>query len=295
MIQDFLQLTINGLLQGGIYSLISIGLTLIFGVTRIVNFAHGEFLMLAMYATFFLFQFVGIDPYLSILVVTPLLFVLGLCSERLVIHPILNAPSFMQIFATVGLSIALQNAALFFWTADYRSVKTTYAGMMVPAGEFLISFARLMAFLAAVVISYGVFLYLKKTYTGKAIRAVAQNRTAATLMGINIRQIYFFTFGLGTALVGIAGALLMPIYYVFPTVGGLFVLTAFVVVVLGGLGNMTGAFIGGLVIGLVESYSGFYGATQLKEAVYFVIFILVLLLKPSGFYGIVGAEEMGEK
>jgi branched-chain amino acid transport system permease protein len=295
MIQDFLQLTINGLLQGGIYSLISIGLTLIFGVTRIVNFAHGEFLMLAMYATFFLFQFVGIDPYLSLLIVTPLLFVLGLCSERLVIHPILNAPSFMQIFATVGLSIALQNAALFFWTADYRSVKTTYAGMMVPAGEFLISFARLMAFWAAVVISYGVFLYLKKTYTGKAIRAVAQNRTAATLMGINIRQIYFFTFGLGTALVGIAGALLMPIYYVFPTVGGLFVLTAFVVVVLGGLGNMTGAFIGGLVIGLVESYSGFYGATQLKEAVYFVIFILVLLLKPSGFYGIVGAEEMGEK
>ena len=295
MIQDFLQLTINGLLQGGIYSLISIGLTLIFGVTRIVNFAHGEFLMLAMYATFFLFQFVGIDPYLSLLIVTPLLFVLGLCSERLVIHPILNAPSFMQIFATVGLSIALQNAALFFWTADYRSVKTTYAGMMVPAGEFLISFARLMAFVAAVVISYGVFLYLKKTYTGKAIRAVAQNRTAATLMGINIRQIYFFTFGLGTALVGIAGALLMPIYYVFPTVGGLFVLTAFVVVVLGGLGNMTGAFIGGLVIGLVESYSGFYGATQLKEAVYFVIFILVLLLKPSGFYGIVGAEEMGEK
>jgi branched-chain amino acid transport system permease protein len=295
MIQDFLQLTINGLLQGGIYSLISIGLTLIFGVTRIVNFAHGEFLMLAMYATFFLFQFVGIDPYLSILIVTPLLFVLGLCSERLVIHPILNAPSFMQIFATVGLSVALQNAALFFWKADYRSVKTTYAGMMVPAGEFLISFARLMAFLAAVVISYGVFLYLKKTYTGKAIRAVAQNRTAATLMGINIRQIYFFTFGLGTALVGIAGALLMPIYYVFPTVGGLFVLTAFVVVVLGGLGNMTGAFIGGLVIGLVESYSGFYGATQLKEAVYFVIFILVLLLKPSGFYGIVGAEEMGEK
>ena len=201
----------------------------------------------------------------------------------------------MQIFATVGLSVALQNAALFFWTADYRSVKTTYAGMTITAGEFLISFSRLMAFAAAVVISYGVFLYLKKTYTGRAIRAVAQNRTAATLMGINIRRIYFFTFGLGTALVGIAGALLMPIYYVFPTVGGLFVLTAFVVVVLGGLGNMTGAFIGGLIIGLVESYSGFYVATQLKEAVYFVIFILVLLLKPSGLYGIVGAEEMGEK
>ena len=237
--QDLIQLTINGLLQGGIYSLISIGLTLIFGVTRIVNFAHGEFLMLAMYATFFLFQMAGIDPYLSLLVVTPLLFLLGLISERLVIHPILNAPSFMQIFATVGLSVALQNAALFFWTGDYRSIKTSYSAMMVPAGELLISFARLMAFAAAVVISYGVFFYLKKTYAGKAIRAVAQNRTAATLMGVNIRRIYLFTFGLGTALVGIAGALLMPIYYAFPTVGGLFVLTAFVVVVLGDVTTST--------------------------------------------------------
>jgi branched-chain amino acid transport system permease protein len=295
MIQDFLQLTINGLLQGGIYSIISIGLTLIFGVTRIVNFAHGEFLMLAMYATFFLFQFAGIDPYLSLLIVTPLLFVLGICSERLVIHPILNAPSFMQIFATVGLSVALQNAALFFWTADYRSVKTGYSSQTLVASDLLISVPRLIAFGAAVLISWGIFLYLKKTYTGKAIRAVAQNRTASTLMGINIRKIYFLTFGLGTALVGMAGVLLMPVYYVFPTVGGLFVLTAFVVVVLGGMGNLTGAFAGGLIIGLVESYSGFYLATQLKEAVYFIIFILVLFLKPSGLYGIVGSEEMGEK
>jgi len=293
--QDLLQLTINGLLQGGIYSLISIGLTLIFGVTRIVNFAHGEFLMLAMYATFFLFQMAGIDPYVSILIVTPLLFVLGLISERLVIHPLLNAPAFMQIFATVGLSVALQNAALFFWKADYRSVKTAYSTQMIPAWGFLISFPRLITFIATILISWGLFLYLKKTYTGKAIRAVAQNRTASLLMGINIRKIYFFTFGLGTALVGIAGCILMPVYYVFPTVGGLFVLTAFVVVVLGGMGNMTGALVGGFIIGLVESYSGFFLATQLKEAVYFIIFIFVLLLKPSGLYGIVGSEEMGEK
>ncbi len=295
MIQDLIQLTINGLLQGGIYSLISIGLTLIFGVTRVVNFAHGEFLMLAMYATFFLFQMSGMDPYFSLLIVTPLLFVLGLVAERLVIHPILNAPSFMQIFSTVGLSVALQNAALFFWKADYRSVKTAYSTQTLVASDFLISVPRLIAFGAAVLISWGIFLYLKKTYTGKAIRAVAQNRTASTLMGINIRKIYFLTFGLGTALVGMAGVLLMPVYYVFPTVGGLFVLTAFVVVVLGGMGNLTGAFAGGLIIGLVESYSGFYLATQLKEAVYFIIFILVLFLKPSGLYGIVGSEEMGEK
>jgi len=295
MIQDLIQLTINGLLLGGIYSLISIGLTLIFGVTRIINFAHGEFLMLAMYVAFWLFQLAGVDPYLSLLAVTPMLFIAGLISERLVIHPILEAPSSMQIFATVGLSVAMQNAALFLWTADYRTIKTAYSTKTIMVSDILISFPRLIAFGATVLISWGIFLYLKKTYTGKAIRAVAQNRTASTLMGINIRKIYLFTFGLGTALVGIAGALLMPIYYVFPTVGGLFVLTAFVVVVLGGLGNMTGAFVGGLIIGLVESYSGFFLATQLKEAVYFIIFILVLVLKPSGLYGIVGAEEMGLK
>jgi branched-chain amino acid transport system permease protein len=293
--QNLIQLTINGLLLGGIYSLISIGLTLIFGVTRIINFAHGEFLMLAMYVAFWLFQLGGVDPYLSLLAVTPMLFIAGLISERLVIHPILEAPSSMQIFATVGLSVAMQNAALFLWTADYRTIKTAYSTKTIMVSDILISFPRLIAFGATVLISWGLFLYLKKTYTGKAIRAVAQNRTASTLMGINIRKIYLFTFGLGTALVGIAGALLMPIYYVFPTVGGLFVLTAFVVVVLGGLGNMTGAFVGGLIIGLVESYSGFFLATQLKEAVYFIIFILVLVLKPSGLYGIVGAEEMGLK
>ena len=293
--QNLIQLTINGLLLGGIYSLISIGLTLIFGVTRIINFAHGEFLMLAMYVAFWLFHLAGVDPYLSLLAVTPLLFIAGLISERLVIHPILDAPSSMQIFATVGLSVAMQNAALFLWTADYRTIKTAYSTKTIMVSDILISFPRLIAFGATVLISWGIFLYLKKTYTGKAIRAVAQNRTASTLMGINIRKIYLFTFGLGTALVGIAGALLMPIYYVFPTVGGLFVLTAFVVVVLGGLGNMTGAFVGGLIIGLVESYSGFFLATQLKEAVYFFIFILVLVLKPSGLYGIVGAEEMGLK
>jgi branched-chain amino acid transport system permease protein len=295
MIQNFIQLTVNGLLLGGIYSLISIGLTLIFGVTRIINFAHGEFLMLAMYAAFWLFQLGGVDPYLSLLIVTPMLFMAGLISERLVIHPILDAPSSMQIFSTVGLSVALQNAALFFWTADYRSIKTAYSTNTILASGILISFPRLITFVATVLISWTLFVFLKKTYLGKAIRAVAQNRTASTLMGINIRKIYLFTFGLGTALVGIAGSLLMPVYYVFPTVGGLFVLTAFVVVVLGGMGNMTGALVGGLIIGLVESYSGFYLATQLKEAIYFIIFILVLFLKPSGLFGVVGAEEMGLK
>lgn len=295
MVQNFIQLTVNGILLGGIYSVISLGLTLIFGVTRIINFAHGEFLMLAMYATFWLFNLAGIDPYLSLIIVVPILFVAGLAAERLVIHPILDAPPFMQIFATVGLSVAMQNAALLFWTADYRSIQVAYSTKTVLIGETMISFPRLVTFIAVMFTTWGVFVFLKKTFIGRAIQAVAQNRMASRLMGINIRKIYFLTFGLGTALVGIAGCLLMPIYYVFPTVGGLFVLTAFVVVVLGGMGNMTGAFVGGLVIGLVESYSGFYFSIQLKEAIYFIIFILVLLLKPSGLFGVVGAEEVGLK
>ncbi|MGE5617752.1 MAG: branched-chain amino acid ABC transporter permease [Sphingomonadaceae bacterium] len=288
------QVAVSGILLGGVYALISMGLTLIFGVLRIVNFAHGEFLMIAMYATFWLFHLYGVDPYLSIVLVTALLFLLGLTAQFLVVRPILNAPSSMQIFATVGLSIVLQNAALLLWKADYRSVDTVYSKAVVSVGPLLVGVSRLVAFLVALSITACLMLFLKRTYLGKAIRCVTQDRTAALLMGINTHRIYLVTFGIGTALVGIAGALLMPIYPTFPTVGTYFVLTAFVVVVLGGLGNLTGALLGGLIIGLVEAFSGFY-APALKEAVYFVVFILVLLIRPTGLFGVVGAEEVGLK
>jgi len=280
-----LQLIINGLLLGGMYALISIGLTLIFGVLEIINFAHGEFLMLAMYASFWLFQLYGIDPYVSMLIILPLFFFVGVAVQKVTIQPILNAPPLNQIFMTVGLSMVLQNVALFIWTADYRTVKTAYSGLTLKTTGLLISFPRLVAFLLAMGLIAALLIFLRKTYTGKAIRALAQERKAAMLMGINVYRTYQIAFGIGIACVGAAGAMLIPVYFVFPSVGSLFVLIAFVVVILGGYNSLIGSLVGGLMIGVVESFSGFFISPHLKEAIYFVIFILILLFKPAGLFG----------
>lgn len=285
MLTIVIQLIINGLLLGGIYALISIGLTLIFGVLEIINFAHGEFLMLSMYASYWLFQLLGVDPYLSLLVVIPMFFLVGLAVQRVIIQPIIDAPPLNQIFVTVGLSLVLQNVALLFWKADYRTVRTIYSTLCLKTGGLMISFPRLVAFVLALAIISILLIFLKRTYTGKAIRALAQERRAAMLMGINIYRTYQIAFGIGIACVGAAGAMLIPIYYAFPTVGALFVLIAFVVVILGGYNSLVGALIGGLIIGVVEAFSGFFLSSHLKEAIYFVIFILILLLRPTGLFG----------
>jgi branched-chain amino acid transport system permease protein len=280
-----MQLLINGLLLGGLYALISIGLTLIFGVLEIVNFAHGEFLMLSMYASYWLFQLYGIDPYLSILIILPTFFLIGLAVQRVTIQPIINAPPLNQVFMTVGLSMVLQNAALFVWSADYRTVKTAYSSLNLKTSGLIINFPRLVAFILAIAIIAALLVYLKKTYTGKAIRALAQERRAAMLMGINVYRTYQIAFGIGIACVGAAGAMLIPVYFVFPGVGALFVLIAFVVVILGGYNSLVGSLIGGLIIGVVEAFSGFFISPHLKEAIYFVIFILILLFRPAGLFG----------
>ena len=295
MLETILQLTINGLLLGGIYSLIAIGLTLIFGVVRIINLAQGEFLMIGMFATFWIFSLLKIDPYLALFIFTPLLFLLGMGTERLIIKPIQNAPPIAQIFSTFGLSIVLQNGALMFWKSDYRSLETSYSNAVISWAGLMINVPRLVAFGSAVGIVIFLYLFLQRTYLGKAMNAVAQDRDAAQLMGVDINRVYMLAFGLGIGLEGLAGALIMPIYATYPTVGFTFGLIAFVVVVLGGLGNMVGAFLGGLVIGLVESFSGFYISPELNTAIYFLIFVLVLIVRPSGLMGIVGAEEMGLK
>jgi branched-chain amino acid transport system permease protein len=295
MLETILQLAINGLTLGGIYALIAIGLTLIFGVVRIINFAQGEFLMIGMFATFWIFSLLKIDPYIALFIFTPLLFLLGVGTERLIIKPILNAPPIAQIFSTFGLSIVLQNGALMFWKSDYRSLETAYSNVVINWAGLMINVPRLVAFLAAVGIVILLYLFLQKTYLGKAMNAVAQDRDAAQLMGVDINKIYMVAFGVGIGLEGLAGALIMPIYATYPTVGFTFGLIAFVVVVLGGLGNMIGAFLGGLIIGLVESFSGFYISPELNTAIYFLIFVLVLIIRPSGLMGIVGAEEMGLK
>jgi branched-chain amino acid transport system permease protein len=285
MLETTVTVIINGLMMGGIYGLISLGLTLIFGVIGIVNFAHGEFLMVGMYACYWLYILLGFDPYFSILIITPLFFFFGMFVQRIIFQPILNAPEGSHIFVAIGLSIVLQNLALFLWKADYRTVKTGYSSILLGVSPFTVSLPRLIAFLGAVGVMVALYFFLKKTYVGKAIRATGQNQEAALLMGIDNKRIFILAFGIGSACVGIASALLIPIYYVFPSVGAYFVLIAFVVVVMGGMGSMGGAFIGGLIIGLIESLSGYFVSPSFKEAIYFIIFWFLLIFKPTGLMG----------
>ena len=279
------QLLINGIMLGGIYGLISMGLTLTFGVMKIVNFAHGEFLMLAMYGAYWLFHFFGLSPYFSILIMAPVMFVFGLLVQRGLIQRLIDAPGITQIFVTVGFAMALQNGVLYLWSADYRGVRVPVATMSLSMWGISISVARLIVFAVTVAVVLFLIFFLKNTSLGKAMRATSQNWRAAWLMGVNVRRIYLIAFAMGSALVGIAGCMLIPIYSVFPSVGINFVLITFVVVVLGGMGDIVGAFLAGIMVGLVETVSGFILAPSLGSMVVFVFFVLVLLFKPSGLAG----------
>jgi branched-chain amino acid transport system permease protein len=290
-----IQILISGILLGGVYILASIGLTLIFGVAKVVNFAHGEILMLGMYLTFWLYSIFNMDPSFSIAIVIPIFFLLGTLMYLFVIRPSLNAPELTQVFATLGLSILLQNLALLLWGADYRTVKTFYSDTALTISpEISISVSRVVAFVTSLLILLVLIIFLKKTYIGKAIQAVSQDRSAAMLMGINVKKIYMYAVGIGCACAGLAGALLIPQYYAFPTVGVSFILISFVVVVLGGIGSIPGAIVGGIIVGLLESITGVF-VPELKEASYFIFFIIILLIRPNGLFGVKGAEEEGAR
>lgn len=286
----FPQLVVNGLLLGGVFALISIGLTLIFGIVRVVNFAHGEILMVGMYATYLLATHLGLHPYLAALPIAVLLFALGALMQRFIIQPLLDSDPHIQIFATVGVGTALINLVLLIFSADLRSVDVPLARTVLAAGGISVTLGMIIAFVVSLVATGGLILFLQHTHIGRAIRAVAQNRYAAALMGIDVNRIYIVTFGIGAACVGVAAAVLTPLYPAFPTVGTFFALTAFVVVVLGGMGSLEGAVAGAMIIGLVDSLSGYYIAPDLKEVVYFLIFIGILILKPAGLFGIRGSE-----
>jgi branched-chain amino acid transport system permease protein len=288
----FLQLIVSGILLGGIYVLISLGLTLVFGVMKIVNFAHGDFLMLGMFGSYFLFEHFGLSPYLSMFVTAPALFLIGLVIYKGIVGRTVGRSPVVQIFAFIGLSVALQNFALVLFSADFRSINIPLTSAVFQIGSVRIGIPLLIAFLVASLITVLLFLFLHYTYVGKAIRSASQDRFAATLMGVSNPKIYMLTFALGLALLGIAGALLIPIYAVYPTVGEQFVLIAFVVVVLGGLGSLPGAVVGGLLIGLIETLSSYLIAPSMKQLVYFAVFILILILRPSGLFGKPGAAEV---
>lgn len=290
------QVLVSGLLIGGVYALISIGLNLIFGVVRIINFAHGDFLMVAMYAAFWLHILAGTDPYLSALIVLPGLFLFGMLVQRVIVQPIQEASANMQIFATVALSLILQNLALIFWKGDFRTVQMPYAMLTFDVMHIIVSVSRLIAFLVALASILLLFAFLKYTFTGKALRAIVEDNTVARMMGIKVERLYLLAFGLGAAFTGLGGILLIPFSAVYPTVGALFTLLAFIVVVLGGMGSMGGTFSAGLFIGVVEAFGGTFVSPALKEAIYFGIFILVLLVRPQGIFGKgKGTEEIGLK
>jgi len=280
-----LQLAVNGILLGGLYALISIGLTLIFGIIDVVNFAHGEFLMLSMYFCYWMWALFGVSPYFSLLLSIPIFFFIGRIVQKLLIWPIIEKPMLNQIFTTLGLSLILMNGALLFWKANSRAIRMPGLAQSAKILNLRFSYPRLIAFIIALTIIALLFTFLKKTRMGRAIRALAQDRRASMLVGINVDYNYQIAFGIGLACTAAAGALLIPIYNVSPTTGQLFCLIAFVIVVMGGFGYLQGSLIAGIIIGLVESYSGFFLSIHLKEAVYFMIFVLVLLIKPSGIMG----------
>ncbi|NYT79768.1 branched-chain amino acid ABC transporter permease [Alcaligenaceae bacterium] len=286
-----LQLFISGILLGGIYALVAIGLNLIFGVAKVVNFAHGEFLMIGMYVAYWLTNVFGINPYLG----APLVF---LCGALIGVGFYLGLIRFTvykteltQVFATLGVAILLQNLALMLFSADYLTVQVFSSGNeSIPVLGAYVSTTRLVSFLFAVAAMAFVMLFIKKTYMGKAIEAVSQDLTAARLVGINVDKVLVVAFAIGIGLTALAGGVLIPSFYAFPTVGSSFVLISFVVVVLGGLGNVPGTLIGGLLLGVLESFVGFI-EPDLKEATYFVLLILLLAFLPNGLFGIKGAEK----
>jgi branched-chain amino acid transport system permease protein len=289
------QLLVSGLLIGGVYALLSVGLTLIFGVLRIVNFAQGEFIMLAMFGSFWLNLLLKIDPYVSALVVVPAVFVLGMLVERYVIQRILHAPHAMQIFATFGVSVLMQNLALTLWGPDYRSVVTAYTSLSYSVAGLSISATALFAFIAAIVMAAGLIVFLQFTRSGRALRAMVQNRYAASLMGVDTKRLNRLAFGCGVACAAVCGCVLAPMYYTFPTVGVDLIITAFVVVVLGGMGSVAGAIVGGLIIGIAQTITGFYLSVEFKDMVALLLFIVILLVRPQGIFGRLGAEEVGTK
>jgi branched-chain amino acid transport system permease protein len=276
---------LNGLLTGAVYALVALGLTLIYGVLHIINFAHGALLTAAMFAAYFAYRQLGIDPYAAAFLLAPVFFALGYAVQRFVIGPAAHGDDRNMLLVTLGIAVVIENALLFVFRADTRTIDLPYAFQSIDFGFTFLALPRLIGFTAVFVVALALWLVMTFTDMGRAIRAVAKEKLGAELAGIDVAHVYAVTFGLGTACVAIAACLLIPTYYVNPSAGNAFVLVAFTIVVLGGMGSVPGALIGGLLIGVVESLSSLFFGDSLGQVGIFLIFIAVLLVRPSGLFG----------
>jgi branched-chain amino acid transport system permease protein len=281
----FAQALISGLLIGGVYALVGIGLTIIFGVMRIINFAQGELLMIGMYLTYYLFHLFGVDPFVSIAITLPLMFLFGAVLQLTLVNRVLDALPQNQILLTLGIGLVISNATMMIFTSDYKILSTSYSSSSLRLGGISVSEPLAVSFAITVAITAALYWFLLRTDTGQAIQATAQDRDAAQLMGVDVRRMSVIAFGIGSALAGAAGGLIAPTYYIFPQVGAAFTLKAFVVVVLGGMGSIVGATLSGLIIGTAESLGAAYLSSGMKEVVVYVLFLIVLLVKPAGLLG----------
>ena len=285
MSAQLLQQIVNSLLIGSVYSLVAIGLTLIWGVMNIINFAHGDFLMLGMFIAFWLYTLAHIDPLFSIPLCAAVLFLLGLAIYRFVVSRVMSGPGLAQLVVTFGVSIFLANAAVMLWTPDFRLIEKPMLSGTWALGPVQLSVPKFAASVGSVLVSAAVFLFLKKTRTGKAILAVEMNRDSALLMGINTERVNSLSFGIGSALVGIAGAFLSMYYYIYPQVGGLFGLISFCIVALGGFGSIEGAFVAGILIGFVQTLGGYFFDPAYKYALVFLVYLITVWIRPQGLFG----------
>jgi len=284
--ETFFQSLVSGVLTGALYAMIGIGLTVVFGVMRIINLAHGEMVMLGMFGAFWGQALWKLDPFVSLAVWTPLMFVAGMLVYRFLLRKIIPGGELNTLLYTAGLSLLIANLALFVWKGDYRTISLSYG--MTPIRPFGIAIAvpLAIAFGLALAITAALWLFLARTDMGRAIRATSQNAEAAVLMGVDVEKVAIVTFGLGTALAGAAGVLLAPSLYLYPTVGELLIVKCFVIVVLGGLGSVPGAIAGGILLGVVESMGAVYVSSTYKDGIGFVLFLGVLLYRPSGLFGV---------
>ena len=288
----FLESILNGICMGSIYGLTALGLTVIFGVLKVINFAHGSLIMVSMYVAYWAIIYTGVHPYVALIIVVPVMYFFGYYLQDIVIKPIFKAEKDVRepitvIIVTTGVWYILDNLTLLIFGPQYRGIQNNpLRGKMLDIGNMLISVPKLWGFVTAVITAVAVYWFFQKTRTGRAIRATSLDREAASLMGINQFKIYNIAFGIGTAIVGISAVTLVPFYNIFPSVGVLFDIKGFIIVVLGGLGSIGGAIIGGIIIGLIESIAPMFMTATWAEAIVYALFLVVLFVKPSGLFGV---------